>query len=127
MTVKGKNRSNSRATIKKLNTLIRGAIEDIDKHGHEDERTNCFIQTQCGDDAVVEPIISMWRITKHGQLTQVKEESFEYFQEFKHTKNGEMLLQLSYDKSIVSLGLVNDKYNGQISIMAWYTSNLKKV
>lgn len=61
----------------------------------------------------------MWRVTKQGQLTQVKEESFEYFQEFKPTRNGEMLLQLSYDKSIVSLGLVNDKYDGKITMMAW--------
>jgi hypothetical protein len=54
-------------------------MQDLEKYGHDHEKKTCFIRTQDGTDAVVEPIISMWRINKHGQLTQVKEESFEYF------------------------------------------------
>jgi hypothetical protein len=36
-----------------------------------------------------------------------------------------MKLQLSYDKKLVTLGLVNSSNDGQISVIAWYAQNLK--
>jgi hypothetical protein len=114
-----------KTTFKKVAQSIQEAREDLDKYGHDCVDRRCFVKTKDGSDAVVEPIISMWRTNKKGQLSQIKEETFEYFQEFKPTRNGEMMLQLSYDKSLVSIALVNEKYQ-QISVMAWNTSNLKR-
>ena len=75
---------------------------------------------------MVEPIISLWKINKLGQLYQINEHSFEYFQDFHPTKNGKMKLSLSYDRKLVSLNLVNSKKDNQIQVQAWYASNLKK-
>jgi hypothetical protein len=80
--------------LKKIRESISTAIQDIKDHGHEHEHGHkaCFLKTNVGTDAVVEPIISLWKINKDGQLYQINEQSFEYFQEFEPSKNHKMRL-----------------------------------
>lgn len=56
-------------TLASVSGSIQHAMQDIEKFGHTHEKTTCFVQTKDGKDAVVEPILSMWKINKHGQLT----------------------------------------------------------
>ena len=85
-----------------------------------------------GEDAVVEALISLWDISAGGQITKVTERSFEYAMRFKPTKGGEMMLQLSEDKKIVSLPMV-DTFAGEsgpsnkVLFLAWSTDNLRPV
>jgi hypothetical protein len=58
--------------FKDVNTNLQGALKHIKDHGHEHDHkghhNKCFINTKNGADSVVEPIISLWKITKLGQL-----------------------------------------------------------
>ena len=85
-----------------LNKMIGNGIKLVQKD-------KCFMETENGEDALVEGIISMWKITENGLLFKEKEVNFEYDMEFRETKEDEMKLQLSYDKKIVSLGVVDKK------------------
>ena len=63
------------------------------------------METANGNDAVVEGLISLWRISKGGQLVKEKEVNLEYDMKYKERQN--LKLQLSYDKKVVSLTLID--------------------
>ena len=65
------------------------------------------METVKGSDAVVEGIISLWRISKGGQLVKEKEVNLEYDMKYKQTRGQNLKLQLSYDKKVVSLALID--------------------
>jgi hypothetical protein len=46
-----------------------------------------FLFTETGNDAVVEAIISEWKINNKGTLTKVRETSFDYACNFKETNS----------------------------------------
>jgi hypothetical protein len=62
------------------------------------------METVNGTDAMVEGIISLWRITSTGQLMKDKELTFNYRMPFAQTKQGRMKLELSHDRKIITLG-----------------------
>lgn len=80
-----------------------------------------FMETEKGSDAVVEGIISLWRISKGGQLVKEKEVNLEYDMKYKQTRGQNLKLQLSYDKTVVSLALID---NRNFQMLAWKTKNL---
>jgi len=71
----------------------------------KDKNKLAFMETDNGKDAVAEGVISLWKITSTGQLTKDKEISFNYNQNFIPTKDKRMMLTLSHDSKIVSLGV----------------------
>jgi hypothetical protein len=58
-------------------------------------------------DTVVEAIISLWKINKNGHLVKRIQKSFSYDQIFQESREGRMMLSLSYCRTRVSLGLVD--------------------
>jgi hypothetical protein len=63
------------------------------------------METENGKDAVVEGIISLWKISPKGQLIKHKQKSFHYDQNFIPTSDQKMKLTLSHDKKIITLGI----------------------
>lgn len=57
-----------------LNGNLKAGIENIEK----DHKTLKFMETVNGNDAIVEGIISLWKVNYNGQLKQKKQQSFEY-------------------------------------------------
>ena len=85
------------------------------------------METKNGDDAMVEGILSLWKISSQGQIQKDKEISFEYNMAFKDTKDGKMMLTLSHDKKIITLGMQNDDYSQGLTLLAWNSKTLKSV
>ena len=89
-----------------------------------------FMETEDGNDACVEGILSLWKIKASGQILKDKEVSFDYKSVFKPTKEGDMKLMLSQDSKIVSLvcqTFTKDDAPGSFEMLAWNVKNLKKV
>ena len=57
----------------------------------------------------VEAFISIWKINEKGHLVKQKQKAFDLGQKFRSTQQGQMQLFLSLDKSIVTLGLIDDE------------------
>lgn len=86
------------------------------------------METEDGNDAVVEGIISLWNITSNGYITKEKEVSFEYDMLFQRSEENKMRLTLSHDRKIVSLAMQsNNKNHPGVKILAWKTRNLKQI
>ena len=75
------------------------------------------------DDALVEAILSLWDINNKGQIMKKKEISFQYDMNFKPSISSQMRLQLSEDKELISLPLVDNYSN--VKMMAWKTKSLE--
>jgi len=74
----------------KMAGLLNKGIKEEEKKIEEQKSKDIsgFMRTEKGDDAIVEAVISEWKISNKGQLTKVKEISFEYKSTFKPTTNG---------------------------------------
>lgn len=83
---------NLNALKQQMNSQLRGKLNKVN-----------FMETEDGDDAVVEGIISLWNINANGQITKDKEISFEYDTAFQPSEENKMRLTLSHDRKIVSL------------------------
>jgi len=82
------------------------------------------METKDGEDAVVEGLISLWKINPSGSLLKDKEISFEYQMKF-NPKDSKVKLTLSNDRNIASLTLQKPK--GSLLLLAWSTKTLKPV
>jgi len=105
--------------------LKKGMQKTVEKAGK-----NTLMETTNGDDALVEGIISLWKITSKGQISKDKEFSFKYNMEFLNTQDGRMKLSLSNNKKIITLGMqktANEEKSSFVTMLAWESANLKAV
>jgi len=87
-----------------------------------------FMETKYKDDAMVEGILSLWKISSSGQIEKDKEISFEYDGDFTQTEQGKMKLSLSHDRTIISLGMQKEENSHPgVHILAWYVRSLRRV
>lgn len=83
-------------------------------------------ETEWGDDALVEYMISTWSINPKGFMCKEKEVSFEFpgkFSKSSDQKTSNTTLVLSHNSKVVSLSYVNE--NNRLCLWGWKTSNLK--
>lgn len=79
-----------------------------------------FMETENGEDALVEGIISLWGISNRGTIFKEREVSFEA----KKYRPNKMKLALSHDTKVVSL-TTQENANSGVKLLAWSTKNLK--
>ena len=66
-------------------------------------------------------ILAFWRVEIYGTLEKMCEKSFTHESEFAYTTQGNMLLQITNDKKLLTLAYISnygDK-DSQVKIMAW--------
>lgn len=101
-----------------LQNALKGSLD-------KDVKRDIFMETQNGNDAVVEGLLSLWKITNQGQIVKDKEVSVLYKMDYHPTNDDEMKLTLSQDRSIITLGMCCPKKNLKIMVRAWNAKNLK--
>lgn len=111
--------------IKEIGNINRASVKNL-KALKPDVKFMKYLEekddTGTEHNTMVEALISVWQVTKQGQMRKIKQTSFEYQPEYIPTNDKNMRLQLSHDSRYVSLGIIK---NNKLTMMAWSTITLE--